>query len=250
MGKGQILIHDLTGAGETAMYRLLTICVSTALLTSCGDGGSGPDPASPSPPISQTAPAPVSSIQVEAVPISATAIKTIITTNLPLPVIVMASVDLVDQAGDDAYIGHSERVTLVSPRTESIIDTGKADKPLPSGNYDVVVTFYPRWGAPDNPRAAALTDTMGLARITLDGSGERREIAELRDSRQAWVMENVVVHTPFDEADFVRRLGSFQKSPATLNNHDAYYFPGADMTMIVNRSRHDVAIWRMGRATS
>lgn len=227
----------------------LSLIVAAMLMASCGQP-------SPKPP-EQAAPIGPSSIQVEATPISPTVIKTIITTNLPLPVTVMASVDLPDQAGDDVYIGYSERVTLINPRTETLIDTSSgstsspANTPLPSGAYDLNVTFYPRWGAPDNPKAAALTsDVVGRTRVELGGSGASRETAQLMNDRRRWVMENVVVHTPFDETSFRRRLGDFEKSAATLNNHDAYYFPGADMTMIVNRTRRDVAIWRMGKASS
>lgn len=222
----------------------LSIAAAALLLASCGQ------PAADAPDKAQTERA-APSIQVEAAAISPTVVKTTITTTLPLPVTVMASVDLANQAGDDVYIGYSERITLTNQTTETLIDTSKAQDALPSGTYDVEVVFYPRWGAPDNPEASAVgVDVAGRTSIQLVGSGETRETAELRNERQKWVMENVVVHTPFDEADFVRRLGPFEKTPAALNNHDAYYFAGADMTLIVNRTRRTVAVWRTGKTDS
>lgn len=189
-------------------------------------------------------------IALRAEPVSSNEVRFVVTTNLPLPVEVMASVSLAGQRPDATWIGHQQRVTLERPTTTFVLDTSAAQRPLPRGSYEAEISFYPRWGAARNSAAAAAPELNAVQAITLQGSGMARADAELRNERQRWVMENVVMHTPWNEASFVDRLGRYEKSQAELSHlHDAYYFPGADMTLIVNRLLGEVTIWRMGRAS-
>lgn len=64
------------------------------------------------------------------------------------------------------------------------------------------------------------------------------------------MMLNVISGTPWDQSDFQKRLGKAVKRHSDLSHlHDAYYFPGADMTLIVNRFKNEVSVWRMGQET-
>ena len=63
------------------------------------------------------------------------------------------------------------------------------------------------------------------------------------------MIDNVPSDAPWSEEKFRTKLGPFEKSVSTLSPlHDAYYFSDADVTLIVNRFRHEVSIWRVGRA--
>ena len=189
-------------------------------------------------------------IALRAEPVSSNEVRFVVTTNLPLPVEVMASVSLADQRPEATWIGHQQRVTLSRPTTTFVLHTSAAQRPLPRGSYEAEISFYPRWGAAGNSAAAAAPELHAVETVTLRGSGMARADAELRNERQRWVMEHVVMHTPWDEPSFVARLGRYEKSQAELSHlHDAYYFPGADMTLIVNRLLGEVTIWRIGRAS-
>lgn len=188
-------------------------------------------------------------ILVAASPVSAYAVELTIRTNIPLPIEVMASISIKDQAPTDTYIGVSQRIRLTSREQTVTLDGEGAN--LPAGEYTAEVTFYPRWGAESGSQEAKEIEEeiIGEADIRLAGSGESKSQADQRNVAQMWVMENVIFRTPWSESQFVQRLGRFSKSEADLNFHDAYYFPEADMTIIVNRLKNSVTVWRMGRAT-
>ena len=190
-------------------------------------------------------------LSVEAVPQGDTQVRFVVTTNLPMPVEVMAGVALVGQEPDDVFIGHTERVTLDGPRTVFVVDTSAAREPLPSGEYDAKVSFYPRWGAENgNPAAKSAPELEAADRITLGGSGENRADAERRNELQRWVMGNIGMNVPWNRENFEARLGQARKGPSTMSRlHDAYYFRDADMTFLVNRLKNEVTIWRMGDVT-
>ena len=187
---------------------------------------------------------------LDAKPISKTAVRFIVNTNLPLPVEVMADLNLAGQKDDDVWVGYQEKVFLTKPTTEFVLDTAKSDKPLPSAKYEAGVSFYPRWGAERNPDAKnapnlSAADLVSLAPTELSA----KEVTQKLE-RQRWVMGNTHMNMPWDEQSFVEKLGPYEKSRATLSHlHDAYYFPEADMTLIVNRLKGEMTIWRMGRAT-
>ena len=188
------------------------------------------------------------SISVQATPISAYVVSLVVTTNIPLPVEVMAGVSAKGQAPTDTFIGVSKRVMLTSP--EQTIEIDGTSENLPSGEYTAAVTFYPRWGAENGTeQAKAITqEIIGAVDVTLSGSGESKGQVDQRNIAQRWVMENVSIGTDWNESQFVQRMGQFEKSASTLNLHDAFFFPDTDMTIIVSRVKNTVATWRMGRA--
>lgn len=185
---------------------------------------------------------------VSATAISAHQVRFEVMTNIPPPIQVMAGVSLADQDDDDVYIGYTERVTLTEPTSAFVLDTSKASKPLPAATYEAEVSFYPRWGADGNAAAKSFPDMEDMELVELKASGASRTEAVRRRELQKWVMLNVTANVPWDEAAYVAQLGKYQKSQADLSRlHDAYYFPDADMTLIVNRLRNEISLWREGR---
>jgi hypothetical protein len=221
------------------------------LAVACGEQPRGQDQVQ-SAPVNAQEPAqglPASpSIEAEVAEISSNLVRFTITTNLPLPIDVMVDVSLSGLAPEDTWVGHQLRVSLVDPVTVVDLDISQASQPLPSAEYEAEVSFYPRWGAAGNPTAQGAPEMHWSDQIALVGSGENRNAATRRNELRSWVVENVIVGTPWNENRFSARLGEFEKSPSTLSHHDAYYFADADMTIIVNRISNEVAIWRMGRA--
>lgn len=191
-------------------------------------------------------------IQASAKAISNSEIEFNVKTNIPLPVEVDAGVDLRNQKPNDTYIGHSERITLTQSSQSFTINT--SNKKLPSGEYDAVVTFYPSWGAENgNPKAALIKEEISSStRIRLAGTGESANSVQKRTKLQSWVMENVSVGTKWEEQKFVSKLGKYEEIEVTCRNPriiKAYYFPKADMTMIVNIYKTRVQTWRKGKAS-
>jgi hypothetical protein len=94
-------------------------------------------------------------------------------------------------------------------------------------------------------------DTTGTStpfRLAL--SGQSSDQAQKAVIMQKWVMENVISGTPWNEAAFRQQLGRSEKYPSTMSHlHDAYYFPTPDMTLLVNRLKGEVSVWRFGRQT-
>ena len=222
-----------------------------AAVSGCGkpsEGASVPAAAASSP---ASKPPSAPSIEVSAEPATATAVKFVVSTNVPTPIQVMANIDLAGQKADDVYIGYGERITLTGPVTTFTIDGSKAREPLPGGDYEARVTFYPRWGAEGNEPARSAPEMTDMVKLRLVASGELRADAEGRNVKQVWLMENVIIGTPWNEGEFVAKLGKYRKAKSTLSQlHDAYYFPAADMTLIVNRLKNEVTTWREGEALS
>lgn len=185
-------------------------------------------------------------LELEAETVSNDEVRFTITTNLPTPFGVATGVNLAGQDGNDVYVGYSEFVTLTKPTTTFTLDTSKAQKPLPTGDYEAEVNFYPNWK--ENAALKTVPKLTAVKPITLKASGESAEVTNLRNERQRWVMSSTHMNMPWDEQLYVNKLGPYQKSQADMSHlHDAYYFPGADMTLIVNRLRGQLTIWRMGR---
>lgn len=188
-------------------------------------------------------------LSILAKPASEYSVEFTVKTNVPLPVKVMAGMDLKNQKPDDVYIGYSKKIKLVSPKQTFIIDA--SSKKLPSGDYVAKVTFYPRWGAKNgNPKASNIKQQISdSVELRLKGSGESSSDVDQRHKSQRWVMENVIIGTIWNKQIFVKRLGAYERIKADMNLHKAYYFPKADMTIIVNSYKGTVSIWRMGRAS-
>lgn len=222
--------------------------VAALTLLGCSRGEQGPAPVKQAP--AAKTPAAKPEISLKATPISDHAVRFEVRTTLPLPVEVMADLNLAGQKPTDIWIGYQERITLTEPVSTFVLDTSKSDDILPSGDYEAGVAFYPRWGAAGNPAAAKAPELAATQTVTLTASGTSRAAAERKNVLQGWVMENVAMNTPWNEAQYVARLGRYQKRPSTMSHlHDAYYFPEADMTLIVNRLRNEITIWRLGNVT-
>jgi len=189
-------------------------------------------------------------LELDVTPISAYEAQFRVSTNLPPPVTVVAGLDLADQKPDDVWIGYSEHVVLTGATTTFVLDAAKAEDPLPAASYEAGVSFYPRWGAEGNPAAKAFPELEAVQLVELQASGQTREAAVRRVELQKWVMLNINMNVPWDERFYVNKLGQYQKSKADLSRlHDAYYFPDADVTLLVNRLRGELTLWRLGRAT-
>jgi len=77
-------------------------------------------------------------------------------------------------------------------------------------------------------------------------SEERKAISE----KQAWVMENVVMQTPWEPLKFIERLGQYEELTLINGNPKiikVYYFKEADITFFVNELKDNVTTWRIGK---
>lgn len=217
--------------------------VSTMILAACSSEQAPP------PPKQEIALPANPKLELEAETVSNDEVRFTVTTNLPTPFGVATGVNLAGQDGDDVYVGYSEFVTLTKPTTTFTLDTSKAQKPLPTGEYEAEVNFYPNWK--ENAALKTVPKLTAIKPITLKASGESAEVTNLRNERQRWVMSSTHMNMPWDEQLYVDKLGPYEKSQADMSHlHDAYYFPEADMTLIVNRLKDELTIWRMGRDSS
>jgi len=230
---------------------IIGLLVCSAMVSACqqrGNGGSGNtmnanESASPT-----TMPA-KPFLTIEPKVLDAHRVQLTIGTNLPMPIQVATSIDLHGQKDTDTYIGYSEFIALTGASTVVVLDTSKSDKPLPAANYDATVDFFPKWGAEGNDLAKGGPKLHAEKEFKLTGSGGSAADATQLNERQRWVMENVVMHMPWNKATFERKLGKAEKGRSDLSHlHDAYYFPGADMTLLVNRLQNQVTTWKKGNA--
>lgn len=190
-------------------------------------------------------------LSVESASLEGDRLQATLATNIPGTIEVMASVNLAGQKPDDPWVGKSERVTLREGSGAVAFDTSD----LPSGQYEVEASFYPRWGLKDDiSRRAGATEELEATRpITIRGSGKSAAAEVRKKSGQKWVMENIIMGTPWDAADWRRRFGEAQQLTVDLYNPEiikAYYFPSIDTTVFVNVLKGEVSHWRLGRATS
>lgn len=187
-------------------------------------------------------------VEVKAVPITRTQVRFLITTDVPPPAKAMVAVNLFGQKDQDVAIGAQKMIEIIRPTTDLIYDTSEDGKPLPAGKYTAEVTIYLQEKM--DPETGTVPLVEAQQRIKLGGSGETSNHARRKAELMRWVMVNINVNDPWDEQSIVARLGGYEKSPSTLSPlHDAYYFPAADMTLIVNRLRKEITVWREGRAT-
>lgn len=183
--------------------------------------------------------------------VSNTVVEMEISTNLPPPVEVMVGITMTGLKDEDTWVGYNERIKLTSAKTTHLLNIAQASKPLPNTSYMAEVQFFPSWGAGGNSAAQKAPELQAKAQIELQnlGSTSVSAISVIqKNERRKWVMENVNMRMPWDEKKFVAKLGDYEKSPASMSPlHDAYYFSNADMTLVVNRVRNEVTVWRDGR---
>ena len=179
-----------------------------------------------------------------------TEVEVEVTSSIPGTIEVMLSLGLAGQKPDDVFIGTDERITIKNGRATAII--GKAG--LPNGEYEVEVSFYPRWGPQDSVAKAAGANSEIHARqtITLEGTGEPSKAAQQRKNDQSWVMANTDPGTPWDWDYWYQRFGPSEQLTVTRLNAKiikAYYFKRIDMTIFVNQIKNEISFWRIGRQT-
>ncbi len=219
------------------MKTVLKFCAVIILLYACG-GGSEDSTEQLNP-----------SIEVEAKATNDSIVTFNVKTNIPLPIEVMAMIDLKGQAPDDTYIGYSDRVKLeTSPFS---FDLNFSKKKLPIGDYEAIVRFYPKWGADNGNEKAKkikveVADTAYVKLNTPHGTvSERKEFFR----KKKWVANNVIVGTAWDKKKFVENLGEYEELKVTDSKIiKKYYFKGADKTIIVNTLKKSVVTWKNGRA--
>jgi len=187
-------------------------------------------------------------ITVKANEIEGKKVRLSIGSNIPGNTEIMAGLSLIGQAPEDTYIGKSERVRVSNGSAEIVIDISD----LPSGEYTAEVNFYPMWGLQDEK--SKLTginyEISASQKIEISGSGESSELVAKRKAGQKWVMENIIVGTPWNPSEWEERFGSREELPVTSMNPNIiknYYFPSIDMTVIVNTLKASVVTWRMGK---
>lgn len=162
----------------------------------------------------------------------------------------MLGLGLTEQDPDDVFIGTSKRITIKNGRASATIS-----KPgLPSGEYEVEVSFYSRWGPQDAiaKTAGANSEIHALRTVALEGTGEPPKAAQQRENDQRWVMENIYGGTSCNRSYWVGRFGEPQQLTITRLNPriiKAYYFDSLDMTIFVNELKGEVSQWRTGHAT-
>lgn len=186
-------------------------------------------------------------LTLEAREIEKEKIEFVISTNIPLPVEVMVDITLADLKPNDTWIGADDRIWLREPKTVFILDaTGKN---LPAGEYEANISYYQRWGWKNgNPEAENVPNIEAIKVISYKGTGGSASAAKEKDKLQKWVIEEVYMGYPWNLSFFIKNLGDFERYDSTLSRlHDAYYFPKADMTLLVNRVKNEVTVWRFGK---
>ena len=202
--------------------------------------------------LASTAGALATEFKIDVVPtvIGPSEVEVEIRSNIPGTIEVMLGLGLAGQDPDDVFIGTSKRIRIKNGR--ATVTVSKPD--LPSGEYEVEVSFYPRWGPQDSvaKAAGANSEIHALQTVTLKGTGESPEAVQQRENDQRWVMENVYGGTRWDRSHWVGRFGEPRQLTITRLNPKiikAYYFESLDMTIFVNELKDEVSHWRMGRAT-
>lgn len=95
----------------------------------------------------------------------------VIETNLPLPVEVIAGVNLVTRAPGEIYIGHAEPVLLETAQTVHALDLSLVAPPLRGGAYEARVAFFSVSGTvAENPAAAQAPEIWAATPLVLTGS--------------------------------------------------------------------------------
>jgi len=193
-------------------------------------------------------------LRIVSVEESGSAVRGQIETNMPLPIEIMVGVSLRGQRPDDTYIGNSQRLRITASPQAFSIPTTTQRVALPSGEFDVEATFYPRWGGANGPpEARAITrEISATRRITLRGTGGSARDAIARNEAQRWLMENTAMGDRWNPAEFERRMGPSEQIRVANRTEIivAYYYPRADATVFVNTLQNELVVWRLGRHNS
>jgi len=216
-----------------------------------------PAPVAASP---QPAPAPAAAtdykISIATLLLEGSKVKVDIITNVPGEIEVVADLTIVGQAPDDTVIGtRGEYILIHNGEGQTILDGST----LPTGEYEVEVSLYPRWGLKDDvSKACGLKQDLGYsisarALVTLTGTGESAEVVKKRNQGQRWVKSNVFVGTKWDPSSWVAKFGSWEELKLTSGNPQILkmlYFESIDMTLTVNVLKGEIVTWQSGKASS
>ena len=185
------------------------------------------------------------------------AVNVDIQTNIQAPVTLAVSLALTGQKPDDTFIGTDfKRVTIVDGRATAAIDGTKNVYPhgsqLPSGNYDVEVSYYPNW--PENREAAAKLEIKDKIEaksvIKLTASETTAKSAMKKADGQKWVMTNFYAGMPWDQKAWKAKFGLWQeveyRGEMDTKILKMYYFKSIDMTFIINILQQKIISYRMG----
>lgn len=193
------------------------------------------------------------SVAVSPSVVSRKSLELLITTNIPGTVGLSVDVMLHGLKDDDPGIGPSTIVTVTNGEKVYAIDTSK----LPRGLYDVKVEFYPRWGLKDAAsRATGLSrHIVAQSKVRIVGSGESAHTVLKQKRGQHWVMLHVTMGDPWVPSLWRNKFGGHQSIALDSSRYNpriikAYYFKSIDMTIFVNTLKHEITVWRVGKATS
>lgn len=223
---------------KPSLFKYASAVFTIAALTSCSDGDSS---------LSEAITKADYRFSLDEVVLDNGSIKLKVSTDLPLPVDIMAGVSLADQKPEDIYIGISKKRIIEQANSVLILNISDVPDPLPDGDYLAEINFYPVWGAM-NPKSRSAPELHDSKPVSLEGSSVTVAAASRLNDLQKWVYLEVDVNTPWDEVAMIKKLGKYEKAQADLSPmHDALYFPDADITMIVNRRSGELSLWRDGR---
>lgn len=179
-----------------------------------------------------------------------------IQTNIQTPVVFSLSLALSGLKPDDIFIGTDFiSVPIVGGRGKATVDGTKVypyGSNLPSGTYDVKVSFHPRWS--ENRAVASklgIKDTIEAKSVVkLRASGTTVESVRKRAEGRKWVMLNVYSGMSWDPKLWKDKFGSWQEvgyrgggNPRILK---MYYFKAIDMTLMVNVLKQEIVTFRKG----
>ena len=198
-------------------------------------------------------------VKVEAEATGPYTVDATINSNIPGDIALAVDLSLKGLQPDEVAIGTGFTSVPFSGQPVTVVIDGEKkvtpiNSKLPSGDYDVNVSFYPRW---TENRATAeslnIEDTVEASTtVTLTASGEDSTKAIAKQEGQRWVMMNIGGDHPWDRSALVNRYGEPEYiehtslNPRIMKN---YYFKSIDMTFIVNIDKGRILTWRLGRVS-
>lgn len=152
--------------------RFVLAALAVFLVAACDDRSASPEIAcgETPPPRSLSDPADAGYlITVDACVLDPTHIAFTIDTNLPLPVDIVAGVNLADTPPENIYVGHAETVRIEQATTVYVLDLTRVEPSLPAGDYEARVAFFNRSGGGDtDPLPVDTPDIWAVAPIVLE----------------------------------------------------------------------------------
>ena len=198
-------------------------------------------------------------INVKATPTDRYTVDVKIETNIPGAIVLAVTLALKGQSPQETFIGTNFiRVPVSGGKAKATIDGSKRAMPhgskLPAGDYDVEVSFYPRWSENKVAASAAkINDTIeGKDSVVLSASGQSSSSVKAAAHGQRWVMENFYMNYPWKPEFWRNKFGELQQveyrgsgNPRILK---MYYIKSINMTLLVNDLKKEIVTYRMGLA--